>query len=328
MSIAAFLAAAAVVVTAGSAMARWADDIAARTGWGRLWIGAIVLATATSLPELITDVSAVRIDAPNLAVGDLFGSSMANMAILAGVTLIFLKRHGRVGAVLGHWTLAGLAMALTGLAMMFVLAEEDLALGAIGVGTPLIAMGYLLAMWQLNRPAVLREFVAVMEEESEAMVGATTLSLRSAIGRFAAAAVVIAVAGPALAVSGESVADDLGVADTFFGAVGLAISTSLPELSVSLVAIRLGAADLAYGNLFGSNAANMAMLVILDAVYTKGSLLASVDDAQALIAASAVALTAMGAMLVLLQTRRQRAPAVTLATALLLLYVGSLALAY
>ncbi len=65
MSIAAFLAVAAVVVTAGSAMARWADDIAARTGWGRLWIGAVVLATATSLPELIIDISAVRIDAPD-----------------------------------------------------------------------------------------------------------------------------------------------------------------------------------------------------------------------------------------------------------------------
>lgn len=327
MSIAVFVVAAAVVIAAGSGMARWADDIAAHIG-RRIWIGAIVLAAATSLPELITDVSAVRIDAPDLAVGDLVGSSMANMAILAGLALVFRKRHGRVGAVLGHWTVAGLAVALTGLVMMFVLAERELAVGAIGIGTPLIALGYLLGMWQFSRPAVLREFVEVMEEEGEAVEKAATLPLRAAVGRFAAATAVIAVAGPVLAVSAEQVADDLGVADAFFGALGLAISTSLPELSVSIMAIRLGAADLAYGNLFGSNAANMAMIVVLDAVYTKGSLLASVDDSLALVAASAVTLTAMGAMLVLLQTRRRRAPATTLAAAMLVLYAGGLALVY
>ncbi len=56
--------------------------IAERTGLGRLWIGVVPLATATSLPEVATDIAAVRFGALDLAAGDLFGSSMADMLIL------------------------------------------------------------------------------------------------------------------------------------------------------------------------------------------------------------------------------------------------------
>ena len=83
-----FLAAGAVVVVAGTALARYADAIAKATGLGRLWIGSVLLAGATSLPELTTDVAAVRLGATDLAVGDLFGSSMANMLILAIIDLL------------------------------------------------------------------------------------------------------------------------------------------------------------------------------------------------------------------------------------------------
>jgi len=71
------LASGAAAVLAGTALARLADRSADATGLGRIWIGSILLATATSLPELVTDVAAVRLEAVDLAVGDLFGSSMA-----------------------------------------------------------------------------------------------------------------------------------------------------------------------------------------------------------------------------------------------------------
>jgi cation:H+ antiporter len=66
-----------IVVFAGTALARYADAIAEATGIGRVWIGAVLLAGATSLPELTTDIAAVTMGATDLAVGDLFGSSMA-----------------------------------------------------------------------------------------------------------------------------------------------------------------------------------------------------------------------------------------------------------
>jgi cation:H+ antiporter len=87
-----------LVLTAGGAMlARAGDDLAERTGPGRLFVGMLIVALATSLPELVTDVSAAVGEAPDLAVGDLFGSSMANMAILAVLVAY-------VGALFAVWT--------------------------------------------------------------------------------------------------------------------------------------------------------------------------------------------------------------------------------
>ena len=86
-----FAIAAALVVWAGIRLARAGDEIAERAHLSRLAVGIVLMATATSLPEIVTDVSAAVVGAPDLAVGDLFGSCMANMAILAVIDL--LHRH-------------------------------------------------------------------------------------------------------------------------------------------------------------------------------------------------------------------------------------------
>ncbi len=83
-----FLIAAAIIVAAGTFLSRFADIIAEVTGMGRLLIGSILLAGATSLPELSVDISAVRKGLPNVAVGDLMGSSLMNLLILGIVDLL------------------------------------------------------------------------------------------------------------------------------------------------------------------------------------------------------------------------------------------------
>jgi Ca2+/Na+ antiporter len=75
-TLAGFVLTAAAVVYAGTRLARHGDVIAARTRWGRLWVGSLFLAIATSLPELTTDVAAIRLGAVDLAAGD----SMARWA--------------------------------------------------------------------------------------------------------------------------------------------------------------------------------------------------------------------------------------------------------
>ena len=78
----------AAVVLAGVMLGRSADEIANITGLGEIWTGWVLLAAATSLPEFVTDVSAVKLRAADLAAGDLFGSSLTNMAILAVTALV------------------------------------------------------------------------------------------------------------------------------------------------------------------------------------------------------------------------------------------------
>lgn len=87
-----FAVSAAAVVGAGVVLARYGDAIATGSGLGGLFIGMLLLATATSLPEIVTAASAAAVGSPDLAIGDLLGSSMANMAILAFTDLLYRRR--------------------------------------------------------------------------------------------------------------------------------------------------------------------------------------------------------------------------------------------
>ena len=130
-ALAAFLLSAAVLVKAGSALAAYADQIAERMRMSRLFVGTLMLAFATSLPEVITDITAARADAPDLAVGDLLGSSMANMAILAIVDLLY---RGRVwpSVELGHARVAAVAIGLTAVATLSILTGTEAGIGWVG----------------------------------------------------------------------------------------------------------------------------------------------------------------------------------------------------
>jgi cation:H+ antiporter len=80
----ALLACVAVILTAGSRLTRYGDVIAEKTGLGRAWVGLVLLASVTSLPELVTGVSSVAFfNAPNIALGDIVGSCMFNLLIIA-----------------------------------------------------------------------------------------------------------------------------------------------------------------------------------------------------------------------------------------------------
>jgi cation:H+ antiporter len=139
-----FFASAAVVVAAGSRLARSGDRIAKETGIGGLWIGVVLIAGATSLPEIVTDVTAAWIEEPDLAIGDLFGSSMANMMVLAIIDLMHRQRRVWQSVSLGHTLVAGLAIALSSVAAAFMTADLGWSIGHVGVDTIGLALLYLL----------------------------------------------------------------------------------------------------------------------------------------------------------------------------------------
>lgn len=286
-----FIVAGAVLVRLGVALAALGDELAERTGLGRLFVGTIFVALATSLPELGTDITAVLVDAPDLAVGDLFGSSAANMAILA---IVDLRARGRVwpGVDLGHARVAAVAIVLTAVAAIGVLTPGTPALGWIGVDTMLIAGLYIGAVaWFRRTPVVQRMGVDIARVVSP--VDGAPRSTAALVGRFAACAAGILVAAPAVTIAVQRIADDTGLGETFVGVGLLAVTTSLPELVVAIAAVRLGAHDLAVGNLFGSNAVNMAMLLVLDVVYLDGPILAAVASGQAVAALGAILLMSL-----------------------------------
>jgi cation:H+ antiporter len=106
-----FLAATGVLVGAGVVLAGAGDEIATRSGLGGLVVGMLLMATATSLPELVTVTSAAAAGGPDLAVGGVFGSSMANMAILAVIDLVHQRHHVWTQVELGQARVASVAIA-------------------------------------------------------------------------------------------------------------------------------------------------------------------------------------------------------------------------
>ena len=292
-----FIVTAGILVQAGAALAAYGDQIAERLHMSRLFVGALLLAFATSLPELITDVTAARAGAPDLAVGDLFGSSMANMAILA---IIDLRHRGRVWPAieLGHARVAAVAIALTSLAAISIYAPLGVSIGWVGI-TPIVIVRIYIASiaWFRRTPLLARPGTPPPGLPIQRATGwsadAARVSQRGLWFRFSGAVLVTLLVAPFVTLSVKAIADATGVAQTFMGAALLALATSLPELIASLAAIRIGAYDLAVGNLFGSNVANMSVLLFADLAYTEGPILAAVSKVQVVAALSAILLMAI-----------------------------------
>ena len=273
-----FLLSAAVLVRAGASLAGYADQIADRTKMSRLFVGTLLLAFATSLPELVTEVTAARAGAPDLALGDLFGSSMANMAILASIDLLY---RGRVwpSVELGHARVAGVAIALTAMVALSIFTQTTLRIGWVGVTPILIAVLYVASIaWFRRMPLLARPGLEAPKLSVQKPTGwskkAAERSTRALWARFAGSALVILIMAPVVTLSVKVIADSTGIAQTFLGAALLAVTTSLPELIASIASLRIGAYDMAVGNLFGSNVANMSVLLFADLAYTEGPILA------------------------------------------------------
>ncbi|MBI4501103.1 MAG: sodium:calcium antiporter [Gemmatimonadetes bacterium] len=320
-----FILSGAAVAGAGVRLARDGDAIAATTGLGGLWVGAILVAAATSLPELSTDISAVLQGNPTLAVGDLMGSNMANMAILAVADLASFRTRILTRVAINQALVGLLSIGLTAIAAAGILAGARFSL--LGLTWPTLAIGftYLAGMRLLhhNRPA---PPFRRPEEVEEAR--AHTRPLRWAIAGLVISAMVILIAAPYLARSAATLAERLGVSQGFVGLLLLAVATSLPEVAVSIESMRMGSYDLAVGNLLGSNCFNMAALVVLDAVGGAGPLLASGDATLLIGAVFGILMTAL-ALLDVLNKSEKRVWVVEPGPAFILLaYAAGVYLAY
>jgi len=313
------------VVLAGALLTISSDVIAERTGFGKLWVGSVLLAGATSLPELSTDIVAVRMGANDLAVGDLLGSSMANMLILA---LLDLWLGGRVLrlASLDHALSASLAIALNALAGAALIAQPRDTLYGVSAASMSILALYVIGYW-----AAYRQATAHPEAQPPPMTPTSFTarwSVRTAALAFAAGALIVLFAAPSFARAAEDLAHASGLGRTFVGTLVVGITTSLPELVACVVAVRLKAYDLAVGNLFGSNAFNMVIFPVLDLASPAGNVLGNADPAHALSAFFAVVLMGLGLAAIVFRARRRLALLEPSSLLMLVTYVAALVALY
>jgi cation:H+ antiporter len=271
---------------AGPVLTQYGDIISRLTGLSRSWIGLVLLATATSLPELITGISSVTAaSAPNIAVGDALGSCVFNLVML--VLLDELSReepmYRRIDQ--GHILTAGFGVILIGSAGAFILLSQNalsFPLLHISGYTPFIIVVYLIAM----RAAFVYE--GRTKPRAELIKAEAGITLGAALMRYAAAAAVVVAAGAWLPFIGQDLAEVMGWKTTFVGTMFIAAATSVPELVVTVSALRLKAVDMAIGNLLGSNLFDILILAADDIAYTKGPLLRAISPANAITAFAAV----------------------------------------
>jgi cation:H+ antiporter len=325
-----FVIAALVIIVAGAALTRFADAIADLTKMGKLLVGSILLAGATSLPELTVDINAVRLGMPDLAVGDLVGSSLFNLLILAVLDLTHRSRGKMLSRTAAAHALSGTAgISLAALAALSILVSHrwpGFAVGGIGVGCIAIFVAYAFVV----RLVFYDQRVSAQQAGShgqDVLVPAGGLTLPKAILGFIISAAVIVVAGPFMAEAAGTLAELTGLGNTFMGSTLVAFCTSLPELVATITALRMGAFDLAIGNIYGSNAFNMVLLLPLDLV-APGSLLAVVSETHAITCLCTVLITSIALMGQLYHAERRIHFLEPDALLVILLVFGSLALIY
>ena len=287
-----FAATALVIVLAGVRLARYGDVLGEKTGLGRSWIGVVLLAATTSLPELFTGFGATALAAlPDIALGDVLGSCMFNLVILSLMDAVQPEPIS-ARAHQGHALSIGFGLLLIGVAGVGLVADRRLpVIGWVGVYSPVLIALYFVAMRVIFTHEQHRRARETQEVAEELQYGEITL--RSAIVHYSIAAVAVVAAALWLPQLGAELARQTGLGEAFVGSLFIAITTSLPEIVVSLAAVRIGALDLGIGNVLGSNLFNLLILGLDDVFYRQGPLMA---DAGASHSVSMVAIVMMNAL--------------------------------
>jgi len=317
-----FILSATAIVLAGIRIAPYGESLGRRTGIGQGWIGLLFLATLTSIPEMTTTVTGASIDAPNIALGNAFGSNLFNVVIIVVMDILLLGSGPFLRKVGKYHILSGaVAITLTTLAALGIVLGSNATILGISPLAWLILFGYGGGVFLLYHAE--KEHVIEEEEQGEPM----TLA-KAAIG-FAICAVVVIVSGFFLIRASKEIALGTGLSGSFMGAILVAIVTSLPELAASIGALRIRAYDMIIGNLFGSNMFNILTIFFADAAFRSGSIFGGLrggESDQLIVALCGMLLTVIAMIGLGVRSRKRLAGVGLDAIAILVVYIAATAL--
>jgi len=287
-----------VTILAAIELSNNADVLSGRSSLGGLFVGTILLGGATSLPEVTTSISAVLIANPDIAVGNMLGSNMFNLFIIACFDVYYRKIRFFHSSNRGHLYTAGLGLILSTMTLIAMVSKLNLMLFGIGLDSLLIAIVYGTGMYVISRvseglPDSQMTALDFAQQGMNNSKSRNTTSIRQAVISFFLAAVTIMIAGTLLSIFGDKIAEVTGLGSTFVGSFLMAATTSLPEAVAVLVALRLRNINIAIGSILGSNIFNMLILMGTDIVYRKGPILSSISPTHEITAITITVLSLM-----------------------------------
>ncbi len=275
----------------GTQLIIYADAVSEKTNISQLWVGMILLSIVTSLPELVSNLAAVLIvHQPNLALGNIIGSNIFNLTILFVVEIIFVGNSIFNAIHKNYIKAVRLSLVITGIILLQILFfinvkpifnflginfYPDLSIGFISGASILIFVGYFIGMKFYMKDLSFDEESLPVEEKY------LHLSKQTVIFRFIFFSALIVILGIIMSMLADKIAlfelqlkhSSLVLGHTFVGSLLLALATSLPELVVSIQAIRkINSVNMAIGNILGSNLFNLVIICISDLFYFRNPL--------------------------------------------------------
>lgn len=316
-----------LIFYAGRKLSFYGDRIAELTGVGKAWIGLILMASVTSLPELFAGISAASISkSADLVVGDIVGSCAFNL-LLISLLDAFFPRHPLLSRIGEGQTLAGILgiILLSMVGVSLFLPDTFVMFGWLGLSSVLLFVVYLLSV------RVLFNYQIRSKNPSNAVslqIEKTAQNLGTVIRNYILNAVLVVVAALILPVFVEVIAAKTGMGHSFAGTLLLAGSTSFPELAVSLAALKMGSLELAVGNLLGSNIFNIVILSICDLFYGNGYLLKDASDVHIISVFGSILMTSVAIAGMIIRPEKKRYLMAYDTLIMLMVYLFSLFLIY
>ena len=289
-----FLVSAGVVVYCGTKLAVYGDALAELTGLGRLFVGSILVALATSLPELSTNISAVSLNPPNpaIAIGNVFGANMINLFTFGAVALVFGGSRFLSNVSVEQKYLVFIAILMTVVGLLFISVPLNASAFNIGLPAGIILIMYVLGMWFIYKKKP-------DDENSESDEIQTTLTLTKAWLLFGVVSAGVVVGGIFLAISTDQIADITGISSGVLGIIAVSIVTTMPEASATIAAARMKAYDLGVAGLFGSCVFNVTIIGYADIFYRDGIITTQGEPAHQIAGLVAVGLMLIGLAVIL-----------------------------
>lgn len=248
-----------LLVAGGEGLVRGASAVARRLGMSPLVVGLTIVAVATSSPEFAVTIGAVLGGQPELAVGNVVGSNIANVLLILGLSALVLPLVARVRLVrIDVPVMVAMSVLLLVLSLDGDISRWD---GIVLLVLFVVHMGWSVLTGRRGVPA----------DDGTAQTDPSLGTGRALV--FILVGVGLLVLGSQWLVRGaSSIASALGLSDLVIGLTVVAVGTSLPELAASLIAVRKGERDLAIGNVVGSNIANIGLILGLPSIMASGGI--------------------------------------------------------
>jgi len=318
------IACAAIILVMSNYLTKSADIVAIRTGIGRSFIGIVLLATATSLPELGTGVSSIAFwNSPDLAAGDAFGSNIFNLLIIALLDIYCRDKPILSGRTQSTAIIGTLGILIISISILGIITHS---LGFRFSNLVISPISVLMFLFLLSSM-----YLIFTREKNHGSTGHrnqpdySSISMTKTIVVYLISSVVVILAAVWLAKTGDALTHSMGWDATFIGTQFLALSTSLPELAASIAAVRINAPELALSNLLGSNLFNMGFILFVDDIaLTSNTLWASISELHSITAIFAIMMTGVVVLCLLSKENRRLNRFLTLeALVLICLYLIS-----